>query len=247
MLGTWRRKATARAHLAATVMLSLCTTALFGPEWRILVTIPDAPSRSSGRGLLVSVESRYAPRFGYTWGGLWHELGDPAWSYDWSGSAEFLVPPGATGGRAFIVGVGDVKGCGRSPDPPPEVFLRVTAIREVATWSREAQSLPRTSVVDGTFKPITITLEATRRPAIEGEVISHESGFGAAWMDLERVGAGPTWRARIVVTADDSAKLTKPEPVEWLVRVSIHGACGPAEKTCVAPPGEGVRIVSIGG
>jgi hypothetical protein len=209
------------------------------PRWRIAVATTPAPRAAPGKGLKVVVEASKEPALAVRPGQLdvFEDLARPRTA--WTGSAEFILDPGAHLAEVSIEdrctsGGGLCSGC----DPPPGAFVRVASTTDVDVWSTSADSSP--IAITGDVR-VDVEIDATRQvvvraaPTAAGPWSSCSNSLGGAPVSAPGAQRWSCW----VGHATSSS---------WIARATIRGVCagpaGPSPAPCTAPPSEKVAILS---
>lgn len=207
------------------------------PRWRIAAATTPAPRAAPGKGLKVVVEASREPSLSVRPGHLdvFEDLARPRTG--WTGSAEFILEPGAHLAEVSIEdrctsGGGLCSGC----DPPPGAFVRVASTADVEVWSASADSAAIPVTADAR---IDVEIAASRpvvvraAPSAAGPWTSCGNSLGGA--PVSAPGA-QRWSCYVGHATSSS----------WVARATIRGvraaATGPAP--CAAPATEKVAILS---
>jgi hypothetical protein len=227
----WRAVAS-RAVLVAAGAACLATQA---PRWRIAASTTPAPRAAPGKGLKVVVEASKEPTLWVRPGNLdvFEDLARPR--VGWTGSAEFVLEPGAQLHQLSIEdrctsGGGLCSGC----DPPPGAFVRVASTTDVEVWSVSADSAPVAVTADAR---IDVEIDASRptvvriAPSAAGPWSSCSDSLGGAPVSAPGAQRWSCW----VGHATSSS---------WVARATLRGVCAPTSAPCAAPAAEKVVILS---
>lgn len=225
----WR----AVASRAVVVAAGAACLATQSPRWRIDATITPPPMAAPGKGLRVVVEASKEPTLSilpYS-SAVFEDLAKPRIA--WTGSADFILEPGAILHQLSIEdrcvsGGGMCSGC----DPPPGAFVRVASTADVDVWSATVDSSPVAVTAD---VRIDVEVDASRpvvvraAPSAAGPWSSCSNSMGS------RPVSGPgiqLWSCYVGHKTSSS----------WVARATVRGVCpsGP----CAAPSTEKVAIVS---